>query len=402
MRKHTLILPIVLLSFAMVVSSCNQKGESIVSSVFTPSYYAMDESYIEPELPTPSGEVIGEDEIVLSEYDYHTVLQTAYLHSSYDKISSFGKGNKELSKPRALTINTGYETANKFVLKDNDGDRLSFSGSSGQVSVINLKADTTYQCECYQDSNKLGEYTFKTENSLPRNIDIDSVTNVRDIGGYSSQLGGKIRQGLYYRGGRFNYTDEKTTIDQTSTFVNELSDEGYDTLVDVLKIKSEIDLRMNESHYQSTYAHEYGMMDNSSYPDIEYVPFPLNWNYSNMMKDEKETIGNIFKFLSKKDNYPVYIHCNIGTDRTGMITYILGTLLGISQLDLYYDYLFSNFANINNTRDLSKITDKYQKTLLDYKCDNLHNAAFEYLLDCGLEEKEIYAVMDIFLDLQVY
>lgn len=402
MRKHTLILPIVLLSFTMVISSCNNKGESIVSSVFTPSYYVVNEAYEEPELPSPSGEVISEDEIVLSEYDYHTALQTAYLHSSYDKISSFGKGNKELSKPRALTINTGYETANKFVLKDNDGDRLSFSGSSGQVSVINLKADTTYKCECYEDTNKIGEYTFKTENSLPRNLDVDSVTNVRDIGGYSSQLGGKIRQGLYYRGGRFNYTDEKTTIDQESTFVNELSDEGYDTLIDVLKLKSEIDLRMNESHYQSTYAHEYGMMDNSTYPDIEYCPFPLNWNYSNMMKDEKETIGNIFKFLSHKENYPVYVHCNIGTDRTGMITYILGTLLGISQLDLYYDYLFSNFANINNTRDLSKITNIYQKTLLDYKCDNLHNAAFEYLLDCGLEEKEVCSIMNIFLDLTVY
>ena len=402
MKKRSLILPIVLLSFTMVISSCNQKGESLLSSVVAPSYYSMNEGYEEPDLPSPSGEVVGEDEIILSEYDYHTAIQTAYLYSSYDKISSFAKGNKELSKPRALTLNTGYDTANKFVLKDNSGDRLMFTGSSGQVDVINLKADTSYICECYLDSNKLGEYTFKTENSLPRNLDVDSVTNVRDLGGYSSLLGGKIRQGLYYRGGRWNYTDEKTTIDQESTFVNELTDQAYDIIVDVLKIKSEIDLRMNESHYQSTYAHEYGMVDNSCYPDVEYCPFPLNWNYSNMMKDEKQTIGNIFKFLAVKENYPVYVHCNIGTDRTGMITYILGTLLGISQLDLYYDYLFSNFGHINNTRDLSKITNVYQKTLLDYKCDNLHNAAFEYLLDCGLEEKEIYSIINIFLDLQVY
>ena len=400
MKKHTFLLPIVLLSFSMVVSSCNQKGESLISSATSiVSYYSLNEEYEELDLPTPSNEVVNEEDILLAEYDYHTALQNAYLASSYDKISSFAKGNKELSKPRPLTIKTGYDSANRYVLKNKDNDKLVFYGNGGQFDAINLKADSTYTCECYQGSNLLGNYTFKTENSLPRNLSVDGVTNVRDLGGYPSLLGGKIRQGLYYRGGRFNYTDEKTTIDQESTFINEVTEEGYDTLVNVLKLKSEVDLRMNESHYQGTYAHEYGMMDNSSYPDIEYVPFPLNWNYSNMMKDEKETIGNIFKFMAVKDNYPMYVHCNIGTDRTGMITYILGCLLGISQLDLYYDYLFSNFANINNTRDLSKITNIYQKTLLGYNENNFHNAAFDYLLECGVTDNEIYSIMNIFLDL---
>ena len=40
----------------------------------------------------------------------------------------------------------------------------------------------------------------------PRNLYIDGVTNVRDIGGYASSLveGGRIRQGLYYRGARLD------------------------------------------------------------------------------------------------------------------------------------------------------------------------------------------------------
>lgn len=402
MKQHLSYLPIAILACALSISSCNEKGSSLIpSSISSYSYYSLNEDYLELDIPQPTGEIVQEKDIVLDDFDYHTAIQNAYLASSYDKISSFAKGNKELSKPRVLTIDTGYEKADTFFVSEIDGDdKYSFSGVDGFMEAINLKAATSYLCKCYQGSNKAGEYTFKTENSLPRNLDVDGVTNVRDLGGYPSLLGGKIRQGLYYRGGRFNYTDEKTTIDQESTFINEVTEEGYDTLVNVLKIKSEIDLRMNESHYQGTYAHEYGMMDNSSYPDIEYVPFPLNWNYSNMMKDEKETIGNIFKFLAVKENYPVYVHCNIGTDRTGMITYLLGSLLGISQLDLYYDYLFSNFANINNTRDLTKITNIYQKTLLAYNDFNLHYDAFDYLLDCGVSEKEIDSIMKIYLDLR--
>ena len=402
MKQHITLLPIALLACTLSISSCNEQGSSLIpSSISSYSYYSLNEDYIELDLPKPSGEIVREADIILDDFDFQTAIQNAYLASSYDKISSFAKGNKELSKPRVLTIDTCYETANKFVVNEIDGDdKYTFYGADGKMEAINLKAATSYRCECYKDNNKVGEYTFKTENSLPRNLDVDGVTNVRDLGGYSSLLGGKIRQGLYYRGGRFNYTDEKTTIDEESTFINEVSDEGYYTLTRVLKIKSELDLRMNESHYQSTYAHEYGMMDNNSYLDIEYCPFPLNWNYSNMMKDEKETIGNIFKFLAVKENYPVYVHCNIGTDRTGMITYILGSLLGISQLDLYYDYLFSNFANINNTRDLSKITNLYQKTLLAYNDVNLHYDAYDYLLDCGVSEKEIDSIIKIFLDLR--
>ena len=155
---------------------------------------------------------------------------------------------------------------------------------------------------------------------------------------------------------------------------------------------------MNESHFRTTYAHEYGMMDNSSYPDIEYVPFPLDWKYSNMMKDEKVTIGNIFKFLANEDNYPVYVHCNIGTDRTGMIAYLLGSLLGIPQIDLYYDYLFSNFANINGSRDLTKITNLYQKTLLEYQNINIYYDTRDYLKDCGVGDEEMNKILRIFIE----
>ena len=403
MNKRVSILSLILLTASLSVVSCAKTNNDVTSEKPTSSVrpFSIYDEYIEPELPSSTGQVVNESEVDLGEYNFHSAAQEAYLQSSYDKISTFAKGNKGLDKPNPLSFKIPTDASSFILYEDTSKAKADMEikeeGNDKYAELINLKADTSYTLE-FNDPNK-SKVEFKTDNCLPRNIDIDGVKNVRDLGGYPSKLGGKIRQGLYYRGGRFNYTDETTTIDEPSYFQNELTDIGYNTAVNVLGLKSQIDLRMNETHYQTTYAHEYGMMDNDSYPDIEYVPFPLNWNKSNMMKDEKETIGEIFKFLSHQENYPVYVHCNIGTDRTGMITYLLGTLLGIDQLDLYYDYLFSNFANIGGSRDLTKITTIYQKTLLEYKDINLYYDVRDYLNDCGVSDMELDRILHIFIEM---
>ena len=63
----------------------------------------------------------------------------------------------------------------------------------------------------------------------PRNCYVSGVTNVRDIGGYSSSLGKNayIRQGLYYRGAN----------------LNSITDKGKAQMKEDLGVKTEIDLR---------------------------------------------------------------------------------------------------------------------------------------------------------------
>lgn len=52
---------------------------------------------------------------------------------------------------------------------------------------------------------------------------------------------------------------------------------------------------------------------------------------------------------------PLIFHCNIGTDRTGMIAYLINALLGVPEESLYRDYLYSNFGNIGGTRKLKNV-----------------------------------------------
>ncbi|MBP5091679.1 MAG: tyrosine-protein phosphatase [Bacilli bacterium] len=142
-------------------------------------------------------------------------------------------------------------------------------------------------------------------------------------------------------------------------------------------------------------------MTDEAIPELDFTPCPLNWNHNDMMLLDKGMIGEVFHILAREDYAPVYLHCNIGTDRTGMITFLLGTLCGMHLEDLYRDYLFSNFSTIQGSRDLSAITNKYQKDLEAYHQDNLYYDTRAYLTECGLDDEELDRIVERFVDFDV-
>ena len=76
--------------------------------------------------------------------------------------------------------------------------------------------------------------SFTTTSYMPRFIDCDGVTNMRDLGGYNAD-GGVVKQGMIFRSGRLNAS-------YTTNYKVEITDEGKKTL-EQLGIKTEIDLR---------------------------------------------------------------------------------------------------------------------------------------------------------------
>jgi protein-tyrosine phosphatase len=121
----------------------------------------------------------------------------------------------------------------------------------------------------------------------------------------------------------------------------------------------------------------------------------LDWRQEDMMKQSKEMIHTIFSFFAQEENYPIYLHCNIGTDRTGLITYLLGTLIGIPQEDLFRDYLFSNFGNINGSRP--SFPKNYIEDLKAYHQKNMYLNVRDYLVSTGVTEEELDQIINIFL-----
>ena len=74
----------------------------------------------------------------------------------------------------------------------------------------------------------------------------------------------------------------------------------------------------------------------------------MTWN-SDLLLKNKFQIAELFKVLADKNNYPMIIHCAGGSDRTGMMAYLINALCGVEEKNLYQDYSFTNFYHSNFT-----------------------------------------------------
>ena len=52
----------------------------------------------------------------------------------------------------------------------------------------------------------------------------------------------------------------------------------------------------------------------------------------------------VLRVFADEANYPIYMHCWGGADRTGTVAFILEGLCGVSETDLAIDYELTSFA----------------------------------------------------------
>lgn len=328
------------------------------------------------------------------EVSIHTEQQAEYLALDYTAIQQGTPNKEEFTHPEPVVLSWTLEEAGvpqpeayTVLLSEHEdlSDAREFSVTEPSLEVFNLKIDTQY----YWNVTAAGEagrlyvsdtFTFTTQADGPRNLYVDGVANVRDLGGWSTKDGGKVRQGLIYRCGRLNEDYAKTA---------QITQAGIDTMLTDLGIRSEIDLRMSDNN-------ESGNMGRSVLGnEIRYFAVPiLSRSGYNKLTDSSNEIKTLFYILANEDNYPLLFHCSIGTDRTGMFAYLLNGLLGVSEEDLERDFMFSNLAPIGGFRKVSRISewkDAYDAT----EGDNLSQQIYNYLIGIGVKEENINAVIRI-------
>lgn len=262
-----------------------------------------------------------------SSVDIHTEEQAAYLKDDYKNIAAYTPeiANTERSHPREIELSwtvggekvpagTTYRVS--VGLSSDLENAATYTTKETRVCISNLYIGTVYYWKvCFEEGGTIYESpiaSFATKGQGPRNIKIDGVTNCRDLGGWWTRDFKKVKQGLLYRTGR----------------VEDITDAGKETMRKELGIKTEIDL--------------YG--GGQVIAGVKYLNYAV---------DDSGTLGvlakklpQIFDVLADESNYPIFFHCYIGTDRTGGLAFLLGGLLGISEVDLYYDYCFSNFGKL--------------------------------------------------------
>ena len=248
--------------------------------------------------------------------------------------------------------------------------KKTFVTDINMVEVENLLLDTVYYWRV--SATVKGKKTvspvwkFRTTDLPPRWIRAEGVGNLRDIGGWKVP-GGKIKQGMVYRG---------TRMDKAPWLITK---KGLDVVVNDLKLRSELDLR----HVPK------------GKPPLK----PLGVNITNFgygsyakifdRKDQCEMTVKLLKKFTDPAYFPVYIHCDGGADRTGIFLFFLESVLGMSEADLLLEYELTTFFQPRH-RD-SKQMKPFLEAIRKYGKpeDTLAAKAVAFLKQYGLTDDDI-------------
>jgi len=252
----------------------------------------------------------------------------------------------------------------------------------GQESVecVNLKSGTVYYYRLditFTNGVKsavLGSFT--TEPGL-RMITVDGGYNMRDVGGWIATNGKRVRQGLLYRGCELDGAVEPKYT---------LTDLGKSTMLTVLNIKTDMDLRTQTEVPDGT---------DALGQNVKHVYYNVPMYTAVFNEQNKETMRRIFADLADPANYPAYLHCTYGQDRTGTVCYLLGALLGVDKADLMKDYDLSGLHHGNVSTDEMNT---FVRRINELPGTTLSEKVEGYLLDVGVTSAQVQSIRDIFLE----
>lgn len=232
-----------------------------------------------------------------------------------------------------------------------------------RAEIGNLKMGTAY----YWRVNGCEAGKFITQNAAPRWMEVDGISNVRDMGAWRTVDGRRVKQGLIYRGSEM---DTHHTI----------TDAGRRVFIEEMGIKTDLDLR----------GEAVGCVTESpAGSGIDYLLMPCV-AYEAFMKDEQKPVCRaLFEVLADENAYPIYFHCWGGADRTGTLALMLEAVLGLSDADMMRDYELTSLSvwgerSINGEwfRSLMRELDAYGS-----KNDGIRDKALAFLRSCGVTDE---------------
>lgn len=258
--------------------------------------------------------------------------------------------------------NRSYFTV--FVSKNPDmSDAKERLVKGNEIDFYNLETGVKYywQVKCADDVSQI--YTFYTLLTTPRTLYINGVVNVRDMGGYKAE-GGRVRQGLLYRGGCFEDLVDKS---------REITPAGVDELK-LLGIKTDVDFRREaEQERQLTWE----LTKNAGFDRLGISA----GEYGQLFEKEelKESQAQFIRLLADKTAYPIYFHCWAGADRTCTFAFLIGSILGMGEDDMICDYEFTSLSPHGCRTHRSGGWKNIMSGLDEYEGDTIQSKAVNYL-----------------------
>ena len=267
--------------------------------------------------------------------------------------SDENKGVVVSFEPKEALKNKEYTFS--YGTKEDLSDATEIKTSDTSVCLKNLLVNQKYYYKVSAEGQDSAVLDFTT-GDYPRWIDARPMFNVRDHGGYMTSSGQRIKQGLIFRGGEITpavgwKSGQQYTGDVGGRYTgsNGRMQDGHITTqtADSKKVFREtmnmvggleIDLRSSgeRNNYNACGFAESG--------DISYKLLSIS-SYDNGMKNNTTQIKQVFEAFAEADQHPVYYHCYGGADRTGVVGFMLGAVLGMSYTDLVIDFELTTYSS---------------------------------------------------------
>ena len=171
-----------------------------------------------------------------------------------------------------------------------------------------------------------------------RLVRFDTCFNFRDLGGYETADGGRVRWRTLYRADTLHRLDGED--------LDLFLDLGLRTVVD-LRSQRELDDHGRIRHDGVSVVHHVPMIDVVAGPKRVVEPAPgaevqsVGEGYVAMADEGRWAIGQTVALLTEPGALPAVFHCTAGKDRTGILAAILLSALGVRDEDIVDDYMMT-------------------------------------------------------------
>ena len=307
------------------------------------------------------------------------------------------------------------------------------------LEVWNLEIARMYRWSVSDGSREVCG-AFRTADLAPRDIYVPGVPNFRDLGGWKTVDGRRVRQGMVYRSGGLNNNadyflsthetldlyakgelearygedgrkmkeridrekgqlafDEKAPYlrkmlkrDQPRKAKERLDAAGRRLCTETLGIRTDLDLRRAEEVWRMT--------ESPLGPSVRWVNIPST-SYGGLGKESgKKAFADVFRVFLDEANYPIDIHCIGGADRTGCACFIINALLGVAQDDLDKDWEITCYEYEDQNFGHKYRYDKFLKVLADYPGDTPRARCEAYVKELGFTDADLARLRQILLE----
>ncbi len=176
-----------------------------------------------------------------------------------------------------------------------------------------------------------------------RRIPLQGQDNFRDLGGYASDDGRRLKTGVFYRSGALHGLSDsdleqlsklgiKTVIELRSA--REVENVGRDRLPAAVKpVVIPISVAAFEQPVQEA-------IDGGN---IALIPPDLHQQLARgLIRDNSAELGQILEIMLDPANQPVVVHCDDGGLRTGVVSMLLLVAMGVPMDTIKTDFLLTN------------------------------------------------------------